>query len=113
MLKDNEFFLKLPLSWKKALILVLLSLKSRYCAKCEKDSISSGCVKKINQSKEFAPNLNETKRRLSNAVGFMLPWCVFDLDEYQRSFSFKLCTFFWMSLTGVMYNSTIIDEFEV
>ena len=47
-LKGDETYAKLPLSWKKSLMKVLLyPKKARYCTECKKDSICGECKKII------------------------------------------------------------------
>ena len=65
MLKGNKVHAKLTLSWKKLFDSGIVTPKSaNYCTECEKDPIWSECDEKINQMKEFAANLNETKENL-------------------------------------------------
>ena len=47
--------------------------KMRSCNKCTKDTLSDGCDKLVNQTKEFSANLNEIKRELPNKFGHLLP----------------------------------------
>ena len=46
-------------------------------------------IKKINQIKEFSPNFNELKRQPPNGEGYMLPWCIDDINEYLQRFSIQ------------------------
>ena len=51
---------------------------NRYCSDCDKDSL---CDKLVKQTKEFAANLNELKRKPANKFGQMLPWYEDNLKE--------------------------------
>ena len=65
MLKGNKIYAKRQLSWKKGFDCgVVFPERVRSCTNCKKASICSGCDKKINQIKEFEPNVNELKWQL-------------------------------------------------
>ena len=87
MLKGNKMHAKLPISWKKGCASgIVIPKQARYCTDCKKDSICTGCDKKMNQIKEIAPNLNELKRQPANSFGHMPLWCVNYLNENQQRF---------------------------
>ena len=55
-------------------MLELLFRVKKSCLNCTKDLICKDGDKLINQTKVYASNLKETKRKPPNSFGYMLPW---------------------------------------
>ena len=74
MYYGDKLIAKVPLSWKKSFTQgVVIPHKMKDCLNCQKDTLSDGCDKLVNQNKEFSANLNELKREAPNNLGHMLP----------------------------------------
>ena len=70
----NNFYAKVPLSWKKSFSMgVVIPNITKNCNKCSKDVLCDVCDKLSNQKKEFSANLKELKRQALNQNGHMLP----------------------------------------
>ena len=79
MMNGEKVIANLPLSCKTSFSMgVVIPSTNRYCSDCDEASL---CDKLVNQTKEFAANLNELKRKPANKFGQMLPWYEDNLNE--------------------------------
>ena len=67
MFDGYKLVTKQALSWRKGFdIGVIIPIKKRTYVNCTKDLICNDCDKLSNQTKIYAANLNELKRKLPN-----------------------------------------------
>ena len=67
MFDADNFFAKVPLSWKKGFAYdVIIPPKLRNCNICSKNVYCYICDKFVNQTKEFSADLNELQRKPPN-----------------------------------------------
>ena len=62
LVNGEKVVAKIPISRKKSFsVVVLIPSANKYCSDCEKNVLYDNCDKLVNQTKEFAANLNEIK----------------------------------------------------
>ena len=62
MFYGDKLIAKIPWTWKKSFSMgVVIPHKLRNCNKCIENISCDGCVKLVNQNKEFSDNINEYK----------------------------------------------------
>ena len=73
MANSGKLIAKVPLSWKNCFSQsVVIPHEMRNCTDCKNDILCDKCDKLVNQRKEFAANLNGSKRQPPNEIGHML-----------------------------------------